>query len=83
MTVLRLLRVAAAVEALSLLVLLTNLATVHIGAVASLMGPVHGCAYLFVIIAAFRLPGLGRAGRLSALVPGIGGLLVLRVFPHP
>ncbi|GAB7052954.1 DUF3817 domain-containing protein [Catenuloplanes indicus] len=72
------LRFAAAVEALSLLVLLLNLATVHIDAVASLTGPIHGCAYLFVIIAAFRLPGLTRAGRLRSLVPGIGGLLVLR-----
>ncbi len=36
-----LLRVAAAVEALSLLVLLANLATVHIDGVASLMGPIH------------------------------------------
>lgn len=78
MTVARLLRIAAAVEALSLLVLLTNLATVHVDAVASLMGPVHGCAYLFVVIAAYRLPGRTRAGRLRSLVPGIGGLLVLR-----
>ena len=74
----RLLRAAAAVEALSLLVLLVNLATAHVDAIASLMGPIHGCAYLFVIIAAFRLPGLTRAARLRALVPGIGGLLVLR-----
>ncbi|MDR7273689.1 DUF3817 domain-containing protein [Catenuloplanes atrovinosus] len=78
-----LLRVAAAVEALSLLVLLANLATVHIDGVASLMGPIHGCAYLFVIIAAFRLPGLTRAARLSSLVPGIGGLLVLRLRGFP
>ncbi|WP_033342480.1 DUF3817 domain-containing protein [Catenuloplanes japonicus] len=75
------LRIAAAVEALSLLVLLTNLATVHLDGVASLTGPIHGCAYLFVIIAAFRLPGLSRAARLSSLVPGIGGLLVLRGSP--
>lgn len=77
----RLLRIAAAVEALSLVVLLTNLATVHAEPVASLTGPIHGCAYLFVIIAAFRLPGLSRGTRLSSLVPGIGGLLVLRGTP--
>ncbi|MFI5839343.1 DUF3817 domain-containing protein [Catenuloplanes sp. NPDC051500] len=73
----RLLRIAAAVEAFSLLVLLANLATVHLPAIASLTGPLHGCAYLFVIIAAFRLPGLSRPTRLSSLVPGVGGLLVL------
>ena len=78
----RLLRAAAAVEALSLLVLLINLATAHVPEVASLTGPIHGCAYLFVIIAAFRLPGLGLGGRLCSLVPGVGGLLVLRVLPQ-
>jgi hypothetical protein len=44
----QLLRLTADVEAITLLVLLANLATVHGEAVFSLIGPVHGCAYLFV-----------------------------------
>lgn len=68
----RLLRVAAVVEMVSLVLLLANLATVHWPPVASVLGPVHGCAYLFVIGAA-----PGRRNRLTALVPGIGGLLVV------
>ncbi|WP_327280487.1 DUF3817 domain-containing protein [Streptomyces sp. NBC_01205] len=47
----RLLRLAAPTELLSLAVLLANLATVHQQAVASVVGPVHGCAYLMAVIA--------------------------------
>jgi hypothetical protein len=74
---LRLLRTAALVELLSLVLLLANLATVHWSPVASLLGPVHGCAYLFVIGAALRVTTDLRT-RLTAAVPGIGGLLALR-----
>jgi hypothetical protein len=74
---LRLLRTAALVELLSLVLLLANLATVHWPPVASLLGPVHGCAYLFVIGATLRVTADLRT-RLLAVVPGIGGLLVLR-----
>jgi hypothetical protein len=73
----RLLRVASLVEFGSLLLLLTNLATVHWAGVASLLGPVHGCAYLFVLGATVRATRDLRT-RLLAAVPGIGGLLVLR-----
>jgi hypothetical protein len=73
----RLLRAAALVELLSLLLLLANLATVHWPPVASLLGPVHGCAYLFVIGAALQVTADLRT-RLLAVVPGVGGLLVLR-----
>ncbi|MGW1102403.1 hypothetical protein [Streptomyces sp. NPDC002540] len=38
------LRIAAVVELVSLTVLLINLATLHYPAVASLTGPIHGCA---------------------------------------
>ncbi|WFB10166.1 DUF3817 domain-containing protein [Streptomyces sp. LX-29] len=72
-----LLRVAAAIELLSLLVLLGNLATVHVPAVASVLGPTHGCAYLFVVIAAIQAGAQGR-GRAKAFVPGVGGLLAVR-----
>jgi hypothetical protein len=73
----RLLRTAALVELISLALLLINLATVHWPAVASLLGPIHGCAYLFVIGATIReSPAIPT--RLRAIVPGIGGLLVIQ-----
>ena len=72
-----LLRIAARVEAVSLLVLLANLATVHWSSVAGLIGPLHGCAYLLVIGATRQASRRPRA-RLLALVPGVGGLLAER-----
>lgn len=71
------LRVAAGVEAGSLALLLLNLATVHLDAVAGLVGPLHGAAYLGVIGSTLLLP-VRRGVRLRALVPGVGGLLALR-----
>ncbi|GAA1286866.1 DUF3817 domain-containing protein [Saccharothrix xinjiangensis] len=71
----RALRAAAAVELVTVVVLLVNLATAHWPAVSSAVGPLHGCAYALVVVLAW--PGGARA-RLSALVPGVGGLLVLR-----
>jgi hypothetical protein len=80
---LRPLRIAAAVELVSLLVLLINLATVHWRAVASLVGPTHGCAYLLVIILTARRPETTTATRATAVLPGIGGLLALRRLASP
>ncbi len=74
----RLLAVAAVVEAVSLLVLLANRLTLHLDPVTWLTGPVHGTAYLVVIGATLLLPGASRAARLLALVPGVGGALALR-----
>jgi hypothetical protein len=71
------LRIAARVEAVSLFLLLVNLATVHWSAVAGLLGPLHGCAYLLVIGATLKASRRARA-RLLALVPGVGGLLAAR-----
>jgi hypothetical protein len=71
------LRIAAIVELATLFVLLTNLATVHWPQVSSLFGPTHGCAYLFVIILTVRQSRAVRT-RATAVVPGVGGLLVLR-----
>ncbi|MDI6102158.1 DUF3817 domain-containing protein [Actinoplanes sp. NEAU-A12] len=71
------LEAASWAEFVSLAVLLLNLATAHVPAITSLGGPVHGCAYLFVVILTLRRPGLGAGTRLLGLVPGIGGLLVL------
>jgi hypothetical protein len=76
----RLFRVAAAVEFLSLLALLVNLATAHLPAITSLCGPIHGCAYLFVVVATMRAPtvSMSTTTKVLAWLPGVGGLLVLR-----
>lgn len=71
-------RVAAVVECVSLVVLLVNLATAHLPVITSLGGPTHGLAYLVVVVATLRDPAASRTAKLLALVPGIGGLLVLR-----
>ncbi|OII60425.1 hypothetical protein [Streptomyces sp. CC77] len=74
------LRLAAAVEAASLPALLLNLVTVHAGPVTSLGGPVHGAAYLAVVALTFAAgPRATAAARWCSLVPGAGGLLVLRL----
>ncbi len=71
------LRIAAAAELATLVVMLVNLATVHWPALSSLLGPTHGCAYLFVVVLAFRSSPSARV-RATAWIPGIGGVLVLR-----
>ncbi|WP_281292232.1 DUF3817 domain-containing protein [Actinomadura decatromicini] len=72
-------RIAAAVEAVSLAVLLVNLVTAHAEVITSLGGPVHGTAYLVVIVATWLIPETGSAGaRSRALIPAVGGLLVLQ-----
>ncbi|MEV5545756.1 DUF3817 domain-containing protein [Streptomyces sp. NPDC052309] len=72
------LRIAAHTELISLIVMLANLFTVHLKPISSLMGPTHGCAYLFVVIATCRLKQAPAAVKVLALVPGAGGLLALR-----
>jgi hypothetical protein len=74
----RLLRIAAALEAVTLVVLLLNLATVHVPGVASLLGPVHGAAYLTAIVAVLLHEGAPSVARWWAVVPGVGGLLAVR-----
>lgn len=75
----RALHVAVAVETLSLAALLVNLSTAHVEAVSSLVGPLHGGAYLAVIALTTLVPGSARAGaRWRACVPVIGGLLAVR-----
>ncbi|WP_043632832.1 DUF3817 domain-containing protein [Nonomuraea candida] len=73
----RVLRMAATAEAVSLTILLTNLATLHLETITSVAGPVHGTAYV-TVIAATSLARSARGVRLRALVPGVGGLLALR-----
>ena len=77
----RALRIASAVEAVSLVVLLVKLFTVHLRTVSSLTGPLHGTAYLCVIGAALLMNAPGPATLLT-LVPGIGGVLALRRIRH-
>ncbi|QUH06064.1 DUF3817 domain-containing protein [Saccharopolyspora erythraea] len=72
------LRIAAGVELVSLVVLFTNLATVHWDGVSSLIGPAHGCAYLVVVVLAFARRAGARVW-VAAMVPGFGGLIVLRL----
>ena len=74
---LRWLATASVVEAVSLVVLLVNRVSLHLPAVTSTVGPLHGFAYLVTIASAFLLP-LPRRTRLLTLVPGVGGLLALR-----
>ena len=76
------LEIAAFVELLSLVVLLGNLATAHLPQITSLGGPVHGCAYLFVVVLTAWHPQASPRARLLALIPGIGGLLAYRAIRH-
>ncbi|MEU9994131.1 hypothetical protein ACGFYP_29240 [Streptomyces sp. NPDC048370] len=75
----RTLRIAAGVEAASLVALLVNLLTTHTPAVSTLVGPLHGTAYLVTIAAAWPAPGAAATGaRWLSVIPGVGGLLALR-----
>ncbi|WP_396349882.1 DUF3817 domain-containing protein [Actinoplanes sichuanensis] len=71
-------RPAAWVELISLSILLINMYTAHIDAITSMCGPVHGCAYLIVLILALNRTTLPVRTRLLGLIPGVGGVLVLR-----
>ncbi|MET9879568.1 hypothetical protein ABZZ36_33860 [Actinacidiphila glaucinigra] len=42
------------------------------------MGPTHGCAYLFVVIATWRRLSATTTTKAVAVIPGVGGLLALR-----
>lgn len=70
-------RVIALVEALSLLVLFGNLATVHAPEVAALVGPLHGTAYLAGIVLTCTRTKVLRI-RLLSLIPAVGAALALR-----
>lgn len=76
---LRPLRIAAHTELISLVIMLANIATAHLKPVSSLMGPTHGCAYLFVVIATWRLSRATATAKAVAVIPGVGGLLALRL----
>ena len=66
-----------------MIILLTNLATAHLKPISSLMGPTHGCAYLLVVVATWRLKQATPVSKVPAVIPGIGGLLALRRLNRP
>jgi hypothetical protein len=59
------------------MVLLVNLFTTHIEAISSLVGPLHGAAYLVVITATLLSATASSGVRWRAAIPAIGGLLAL------
>jgi uncharacterized membrane protein len=73
------LRLSATVEFVSLLLMLANLATLHLPAITKTLGPVHGLAYIVTIVLAVLLAEGRHRVWLLALVPAIGGLLSSRV----
>lgn len=72
------LRASATIEAVSLAVLLINIATANAAGIAALAGPVHGIAWLFGIIAVWRDPYRTTGIAVLSAIPGIGGMLALR-----
>jgi hypothetical protein len=74
---LRALEVLSVLELLSVVVLLVNLATVHVEGVASALGPTHGALYLAVAVTALLGQGLLPRTRVLALVPVLGGVFTL------
>jgi hypothetical protein len=75
---LRVLKVAAAVEAVTVCLLFLNLFTVHLPAVSSALGPTHGTAYLVTIVTALSTTGASTRAKVLSFVPVIGGYLALR-----
>ncbi|MCX4696165.1 hypothetical protein [Streptomyces sp. NBC_01408] len=85
MNSMKVLRIAAGIEAASLLALMANLLTIHAASVSSLGGPAHGAAYLISIAVTFSLTAADAStgARALSFVPGIGGMLALRrLAPH-
>ncbi|MFI9630580.1 DUF3817 domain-containing protein [Streptomyces sp. NPDC052042] len=74
------LRIAAHTEIATLVLLLTNLLTVHHPVLASFAGPVYGGAYLVVVLGTLRIRTADPAAKVLALIPGVGGLLALHGF---
>lgn len=74
---LRALEILSVLELLSIAVLLTNLMTVHIDGLASVLGPLHGALYLAVSVTALLGRDLQLRTRLLAVVPVLGGVFTL------
>jgi hypothetical protein len=74
-TVGRVLTVLAALELLTLAVLLGNLWTVHLRPITQTIGPVHGAVYLAVVVTVLIAPGFRPRERALGCLPVIGGPL--------
>jgi len=74
----RILRTIAVIELGTFVLLMLNVATVHLAEFSRLLGPIHGLAYLATIISAILIcDGQHQIWRV-ALIPGVGGLLAGR-----
>ncbi|MEV5123709.1 hypothetical protein AB0K49_13150 [Streptomyces decoyicus] len=72
-------RITADVEAAAFAVLLGNLLTTRTQAITTLVGPLHGMAYLVVLAAASVASSAASTGaRWRAAIPEAGGLLASR-----
>jgi len=78
MTSLKVLKIAAAVEAVTVCLLFANLFTVHWPAVSSALGPTHGTAYLVTIVTTVSTTGATTRAKVLSFAPAIGGYLALR-----
>ncbi|ALE74241.1 MULTISPECIES: hypothetical protein [unclassified Pseudonocardia] len=74
---LRILAALSALELVSVLALLVNLATVHDATVASVLGPAHGALYLAVAVTALLGRGLTPWTRIGAILPVLSGPLTM------
>ncbi|ATY14023.1 hypothetical protein CU254_29085 [Amycolatopsis sp. AA4] len=74
----RILDLIGAVELVTLVLMLGNIATVHLREISGVLGPVHGLAYMATVITAVLVMNGRRRVWLLALIPGIGGLLAAR-----
>ncbi len=74
---LRALAIFSILELLSIGLLLVNVATVHLRAVTSVLGPTHGALFLAVIVTALCARDLLVRTRWMALLPVAGGILTL------
>lgn len=74
----RILGIVGTVELATLVLMLANLFTVHLPAVSSVLGPLHGLAYTGTVIVAILVRGGGHRVWLLSLIPGVGGLLASR-----
>ncbi|RZT17336.1 hypothetical protein EV649_4874 [Kribbella sp. VKM Ac-2569] len=74
----KVLKIAAAVEAATVCLLFANLLTVHWAPVSSVLGPTHGTAYLVTIVTVLTSAGASPRAKVLSFVPAVGGYLALR-----
>lgn len=74
----RVLRIVGTAELVLLVLMLVNIATVHLPEVSRVLGAVHGLAYTATVITAVLVMGGRHRVWLLAVTPGIGGILASR-----